>query len=296
VDFTPVNTPGLTALTGLRELGLHRVRSVDAAVLSRSASSLTALHIGLKWNASALSDLARIVPQLQLLQRLGLSYAEYSGMRSFFFSHSNRYRVPVLGADECALLLSPAKLTSLSLGGIGLAPNGLSRMLAAGSTALVEFCLSFTDGQQQYKPPLTSSELGRLVSAWPQLQQLRVTGAVAAPSRQAAVAAVTEGPQHAGWRALQQLTALTCLWVGGDNVTDRVVWDLACLTQLKQLSLHKCLRVTGPGLLQLTQLTGLSWLSINGYNDDDWSRGDEDADICERIHLTSKVNCALSRM
>jgi hypothetical protein len=238
-----------------------------------------------------------MVPQLPQLQMLGLLYTKCSSMDSFdFFSHSNRYRTPVLGADECALLLSPAKLTSLSLDGIALAPFGLSRMLAAGSTALVEFCLSFTDGQQQYQTPLTSSGLGRLVSAWPQLQRLRVTGAVAAPRRQAAVAAAAQGLQHAGWSALQHLTALTRLDVGGDNVTDRVVRDLACLTQLKQLSLHQCLKVTGPGLLQLTQLTGLSWLSINGYNDDDWSRGDEDDDIYARIHLTSKVSCTLLRM
>jgi hypothetical protein len=169
-------------------------------------------------------------------------------------------------------------------------------MLAAGSTALLEFSLSFTDGQQKYKPPLTSSGLGRLVNAWPQLQRLQLTGAVAASTRQAAAAAAAGGPQHAGWLALQQLTALTHLSVGGSPITDKVVRDIVSLTTLKQLSLHICLKVTGPGLLQMTQLTGLSWLNVDGYNDDDWSTGDEDADTFQRIHLTSKVSHALLPM
>jgi hypothetical protein len=268
------------------------VLSIDAAVLSRSASSLTELRIGLKWDASALSSLARVVPQMQQLQSLCLSYNEYSSSSTSNFINLDRYPAPVLGAEECALLLSPAKLTSLSLGGIALTPNGFDRMLAAGSTTLVEFNLSYSDWKQQYTPPVTSSGLGRLVSAWPQLQRLGLTGAVAVPSHQATAAAVAEGLQHAGWPALQQLTALTCLRVGGDS--DKVVRDLASLTQLKQLSLHSCRKVTGPGLLQLTQLTALSWLNVTGYNSKNWARDDpdDDDDIPRDIYLTCDVSYA----
>jgi hypothetical protein len=139
---------------------------------------------------------------MQQLQSLCLSYNEYSSSSPSNFINLEKYPAPVLGADECALLLSPAKLTSLSLGGIALAPNGFDRMLAAGSTALVEFNLSYSVWKQQYTPPVTSSGLGRLVSTWPQLQRLALTGAVAAPPK-AAAAAAAEGPQQAGWPALQ---------------------------------------------------------------------------------------------
>jgi hypothetical protein len=95
---------------------------------------------------------------------------------------------------------------------------------------------------------------------------------------------------------VQQLTALTRLYVGGDS--DKVVRDLASLTQLNHLSLHSCRKVTGPGLLQLTQLTGLSWLNVTGYNSKDWARDDldDDHDIPRGIYLTSDVSYALLRM
>uniref|UniRef100_A0A383VM48 Uncharacterized protein n=1 Tax=Tetradesmus obliquus TaxID=3088 RepID=A0A383VM48_TETOB len=181
VTFTPFQTPGLLRLTALRDLLFTRVLGVEPSVLSGCASSLTRLTVRLAWTDSSLSALAHMLPQLQQLQSLCLTNELYGD------DAAAEVAAPQVPADDCALLLSPAKLTSLTLREVGLAPGGAQRMFAAGGGALRELCIAGRDPDQQYSPPLTRSDLGRLALTWPQLQQLQLVRAVAeAPAAAAA--------------------------------------------------------------------------------------------------------------
>jgi hypothetical protein len=317
VTFTPSATPGIAALTGLQELKLMRVLVVDPAVLAGSASSLTKLELGQAWIDSSLTALVRILRQMQQLQNLWLCQNPYS-------EHGNpQVPAPQLSADDCAMLVSPAKLTSLKLWSFGLAPGGAARMFEAGGRAL--HVLQMTSSSQHHPtPPLTLSDLGSLASAWPQLQQLDLVGSVAAaPAVTAAglqpaglpadedvlpldnnapshdseldadehtdVAAVPA--MHAGWSALRQMTGLTGLWAGGSELSDDALQELATLTGLKSLTLRRCSQVTAVGLLQLTQLTGLTQLAVEGCNTEGWAEEDVDGSGPYCIELTSEVSC-----
>ncbi|WIA39070.1 hypothetical protein OEZ86_005214 [Tetradesmus obliquus] len=168
VTFTPFQTPGLSRLTALRDLLFTRVLGVEPSVLSGCASSLTRLTVRLAWTVSSLSALAHMLPQLQQLQSLCLTNELYGD------DAAAEVAAPQVPAEACALLLSPAKLTSLTLREVGLAPGGAQRMFAAGGGALRELCIAGLDPDQQYSPPLTRSDLGSLALTWPQLQQLQL--------------------------------------------------------------------------------------------------------------------------
>lgn len=82
----------------------------------------------------------------------------------------------------------------------------------------------------------------------------------------------------AGWSALLQLTALTELWAGGNEITDGALQELAALTRLKSLTLLPCASITAVGLLQLTQLTDLTYLRVNyDISAEGWDGGALDA-------------------
>uniref|UniRef100_A0A383VN45 F-box domain-containing protein n=1 Tax=Tetradesmus obliquus TaxID=3088 RepID=A0A383VN45_TETOB len=300
VNFTHTETPGLATLTALRELFLTGVLGVDPAVLSSCASSLTQLAVGQAWDDRSLSSMVRVLPQLQQLQCLLLSHSPYG-------NDDPAAPAPQLPADDCALLLSPAKLTSLTLRDIGLAPGGTKRLFTANGGALRALGITFFNPRQQHTPPLTRSDLGSLVKAWPQLQHLQLIGAVAEAPAAAAVAAAAAAawPQpadegvasdddddaayesdadeqadaaaaaapamRAGWCTLQQLTALTSLRAGSREMGDAALQELAALTRLKSLSLQQCINVTAVGVLQLTRLTGLTSLDVYDTDEKGWS-------------------------
>ncbi|WIA39062.1 hypothetical protein OEZ86_005206 [Tetradesmus obliquus] len=112
VTFTPAETPCLARLTALRDLKLMRVLGMDPAVLCSSAGTLTQLQLGLAWDNRSLSALVRMLQHLQQLQSVWLYHNPYGDDRDA------EPPAPQLSADDCALLLSPAKLTSLTLTGL----------------------------------------------------------------------------------------------------------------------------------------------------------------------------------
>jgi hypothetical protein len=317
VMFSPSQTPALMRLTALCDLHVVKLLGIDPAVLSGCASSLTRLFMWVRWGDSTLSALVRTLPQMLRLQNLELK--EYSD------NDNPAPNVPQLAADDCALLLSPAKLTSLGLQGISLAPGAAAWLFAAGRTSLRGFSVS-PNVRQQSTPPLAISDLSSLVRAWPQLQQLQLAGAVAAAPTAAAAAAAAElepagfingedilpvdggtsdaeelatvvaAPAvHAGWAALGQLTALTSLCTGGRVVTDHTLQELAALTSLKTLVLLQCPDVTAFGLLQLTQLTGLLFFRVSHFNEEGWDRqfvcNSDNGFTDEGLILRSQVSC-----
>jgi hypothetical protein len=321
VTLSPSETPALTCLTALRDLHVVRVQGVDPMVLSGCASSLTRLFLWVGWDDSTLSALVRMLPHMQQLQSLELKYGEYE---PFLDGVS---MIPQLAADACAMLLAPAKLTTLRLEGISLAPGAAARLFAAGSTSLRDFGVSFRSSRRNFTPPLAVSDLSNLVRALPHLQQLQLDGAVApAPAAAAAGAAIyelapagavnevpTDGEDpgsheliaaaaaapavHAGWSVLRQLTALTSLCAGGRVIHDHTLQELAALTRLKQLVLLQCHGVTAVGLMQLAQLTGLTRLTVRGVNTTGWpeeiSTDSELGFTDEGLQLSSQVSCVM---
>jgi hypothetical protein len=153
VVFTPTDTPGLAALTALRSLQLQRVRDFDAAALANSAASLTSLQIAHR-GQDRLHHLLRMLPQMQQLQQLELPWLGTMG--------NSRVQ---LDANDCLVLLSPAKLTCLKLEGVQLTAEAVSNMLAGSrkAPALRAFGLNYRHQlvyDCDYHPPLTPDHLG----------------------------------------------------------------------------------------------------------------------------------------
>ncbi|WIA39069.1 hypothetical protein OEZ86_005213 [Tetradesmus obliquus] len=72
---------------------------------------------------------------------------------------------------------------------------------------------------------------------------------------------------------------------------DDVLEQLAAVTRLQSLSLSSPEHdVTGLGMLHLTRLTGLTHLSIDGYDEEGWAKGALDEFEDCRIKLTSEAS------
>jgi hypothetical protein len=319
--LNPTDAPGLAALPALRHLQLQRMRELDAAVLASSAASLTGLQISHRWDGmGTLRDLLQLLSQMQQLQQLELGWP-----------YKEAYFDGQLSADNCSL---PGKITCLRLGSMALTPAAVAYMLSGSRKAptLRAFGLDYSNelmDRQYYVAPLDPDNLGSLVRTWPQLQELDLIGAVAAPAAAAAMmqedpessdlsdvptddgpSDLSEGEGHAaseeepatvsGWFALAQLTALTSLALGGRQQGDALVKRellpmAAALPRLQSLQLLHCPKLSGLGILQLTQLTQLTSLKVDQFNDDDWYHKPHMG--IDWIELTSKVSwgCCIIR-
>jgi hypothetical protein len=235
-------------LTNLRQLELRGVRGVDPAAIN-GMSQLQHLVIDLP-EVDYITALLPVLASCTQLQHLDLNYSDPvpAGLGGFDGAEEEAAsEEPELDERACAALTASTQLTHLAVRGYLPADAG-RHMFPEGRQLpqLHTLCMDY-DGSPECVFDERES-FPRFISACPALRSMRLARIVS---------------QGAGLEELLHVSTLRalCFWRVSNT---EVMQSVAEMTQLQELTLLGATFLSDAGALQLTALTGLTRLTIQG--------------------------------